>query len=146
MKKILVIMAAALSLLAFGCKSIGSSSKGSGKAITPSALCGEWKVQSMTGFANAAQMEATLSIMAKDEDEYSLTGFSGVNSYFATLSDSPKAFPIGNNMASTKMMGASAEMAFEDEYLKILCNAPSWKIEGSKLTITSGKSSVILTK
>ncbi|WP_407399924.1 META domain-containing protein [Treponema sp.] len=146
MKKIFLIITAALSFIIFGCKSTEGKTKTSGKAITPSALCGEWKIQSLTGFKNADQTDATLSIIAKDEDEYSLNGFSGVNSFFATLSDTPKAFPIGNNLASTKMMGAPEDMAFEDELIKIIATSGSWKIENRKLVITNGKASAVFVK
>ncbi|MCQ2240126.1 META domain-containing protein [Treponema sp.] len=146
MKNIFVILSAIFSLFIFGCKTTDSTSKTNAKGTTPSQICGEWKIQSLTGFKNADQTDATLSIIAKDEDEYSLNGFSGVNSFFATLSDTPKAFPIGNNLASTKMMGAPEDMAFEDELIKIIATSGSWKIENRKLVITNGKASAVFVK
>ena len=44
------------------------------------------------------------------------------------------------------MMGAPEDMAFEDELLKVIANAKSWKIEGRKLTVTDGKTSAVFVK
>lgn len=146
MKKIFIILSAILSLLVFGCKTTGNSSKTGATGTTPSQVCGEWKIQSLTGFENVSHYGATLSVLANEEGDFILNGYSGVNSYFANLADTPKAFPVGNNLASTKMMGAPEDMAFEDELLKIIANAKSWKIEGRKLTITNGKTSAVFVK
>ncbi|MBQ0040128.1 MAG: hypothetical protein KBS64_06865, partial [Treponema sp.] len=96
MKKIFYLLAAIATFLLAGCKSTSVSQK----AITPSALCGEWKIASLSGFDSAKIPEATLSVMAKDEDEYAINGFSGVNTFFANVKDSADVFPIGNNLAS----------------------------------------------
>ena len=146
MKKIFVILSAVISLFLIGCATTGGSSKTRAKGTTPSQICGEWKIQSLTGFENAEHFGATLSVFANEDEEFSLNGYSGVNSYFANLADTPKAFPIGNNLASTKMMGAPEDMAFEDELLKVIANAKSWKIEGRKLTVTDGKTSAVFVK
>lgn len=146
MKKIFVILSAVISLFLIGCATTGGSSKTGAKGTTPSKICGEWKIQSLTGFENAEHFGATLSVFANEDEEFSLNGYSGVNSYFANLADTPKAFPIGNNLASTKMMGAPEDMAFEDELLKLIANAKSWKIEGRKLTVTDGKTSAVFVK
>lgn len=146
MKKILIVIAAALSLFAAGCKTTGGTSASGAKETSPSQICGEWKIESLTGFAAEKIPEATLSVLAKDESEYTLSGYSGVNSYSTTLEDTPKAFPIGDRLASTKMMGAPDDMAFEDELLKVIALAKSWKVEGKKLTVTNGNTIAVFAK
>ena len=146
MKRIIAIIAAAISLLSVGCKSTEAAPKPEAKSVSPSEICGEWKIESLTGFAAEKIPEATLSVIATDEDEFSLNGYSGVNSFFTNLKDTSDAFPIGDKLASTKMMGAPEDMAFEDALLKVISLAESWKLEGGKLTVTSDKSTAVFIK
>ena len=81
MKKIFVILSAVISLFLIGCATTGGSSKTGAKGTTPSQICGEWKIQSLTGFENAEHFGATLSVFANEDEEFSLNGYSGVNSY-----------------------------------------------------------------
>ena len=76
---------AVISLFLIGCATTGGSSKTGAKGTTPSQICGEWKIQSLTGFENAEHFGATLSVFANEDEEFSLNGYSGVNSYFANL-------------------------------------------------------------
>ncbi len=142
MKKIFYVLAAVLAFVLAGCRSTDVSKK----AITPSALCGEWKIASLSGFDSAKIPEATLSVMARDEDEFSLNGFSGVNSFFANLKNSPDAFPIGDRLASTKMMGAPEDMSFEDVLIHLIAVSASWKIEGNTLKVTHGTTTAVFVK
>ena len=142
MKKIFYVLAAVLAFVLAGCKSTSVSQK----AITPSALCGEWKIASLSGCDSAKIPEATLSVMAREEDEYAINGFSGVNRFFANLKNTPDAFPIGDRLASTKMMGAPDDMTFEDVLTNVIAVSSSWKIEGNTLKITAGTKTAVFVK
>ncbi|MCI5829898.1 MAG: META domain-containing protein [Treponema sp.] len=150
MKKIFIAFAMALAFLICGCKTTGGTSSVKNEStktkITPSALCGEWKLESLPGFKNTDKYGVTLSILANENGGYNLNGFSGVNSFFTTLKDSADAFPIGDNLASTKMMGMQDEMEIEYALLETIALARSWKIEDGRLKITYKNTTAVFSK
>lgn len=150
MKKALYIFAALAAFTMVSC----SSTKGSKtpapieKDALPSELCGEWKIISLTDIPKEKMIEATLFVSPEDAVPgfYTVQGFSGVNQFFATIGDSLKSFPIGETMASTKMMGTPEEMEFEDSLVHTLATAAAWKIAGNTLTVSNGEKTAVYRK
>lgn len=146
------LMLAVLSVLTFaGCKSTKIISVEDSMKYK---YVGEWTIESLSGF-DGKMVEATMTILPVEdvEDvkypyELSVTGFSGVNRYFATIKGNKEKheLPIGNNMGSTKMMGSPEEMEFEDALIELLCTAESWVRKGNTLTISNGKLTAVYTK
>lgn len=146
MKKTFLIIMAALSVFAFaGCKSNKATST---EVPAKYRYVGLWKILSLTGFENdIPEAEMTIWFTEDSDKELDITGFSGVNRFFAKIdSEGTNQFPIGDKMASTKMMGSPEDMAFEDAFIEVLCTADSWKNEEGRLTVSNGKATAVFYK
>jgi len=141
MKKSLFILAAVTVLAFTGCRSTKNPAPVQ-ESTSITRFCGEWKVTEFTGFDTMP--EAYMNITYVDDidfgEELSVSGFSGVNSFFASISDD-SSFPL--SMGSTKMMGAPEDMDFEDAFLEVLSNAEDWKVKGRTLTVTYGERTIV---
>ena len=123
----LVIGAMALSA---GCASSGGGVKSAGElAGTDWSLVGSSLSSSDLG---AAKITAAF-------DATQMSGFSGVNQYSGPYTADPSSgsFKAGP-LAGTLMAGPAPLMAAESAYLKLLEGCDSYKIEGGKLTLSTG--------
>lgn len=102
-----------------------------------SKLNGMWQIKDFSGFNIDEMPEVVLEVSAKDKNEFLVTGFSGVNHFFAVVNANDK-FPLGERLASTKMMGAPEDMRFEDSLLTLLASSDSWVIKRNLLTVSKG--------
>ena len=59
---------------------------------------------------------------------YSISGDSGVNRYFGSAKIDENSFAVRDDLASTKMAGEPRAMEFEDNFIKTLIEAVSFKI------------------
>lgn len=143
MKKSLLILAAVSVLTIISCRSTKTSSPVS-ESTTITKFCGEWKIISFTGFDTMpdAYMNITYVEDVDSGEELSVNGFSGVNSFFATILDE-SSFPLGNSMGSTKMMGSPEEMDFEDAFIQVIASSNDWQVSGNKLTVTYGDKTAV---
>lgn len=143
MKKSLLILAAVSVLAMTGCRS-SKVTEPVQKPVSITRFCGEWKISSFTGFDKMpdAFMNITYVEDIDSGEELSVNGFSGVNSFFATILNE-NSFPLGNSMGSTKMMGSPEEMNFEDAFIQVIACSDNWNVSGRKLTVTYGDKTAV---
>lgn len=79
---------------------------------------------------NTAQTIAvcTISLEEKQNDNYALTGFSGVNYFNTEVSRKDNNFFIEDSIMQTKMTGTSQAMEFENNFMAFLKNANDWNV------------------
>lgn len=106
------------------------------------ALKGTWTTTEMN-VAGKVQTVSPSEITFSGDGK--VNGNSGVNSFFGDVKTSKTSFAVGSNLASTKMMGAPEEQAFEDNFMQILIDADSYEVSGDKLIIKSSKTNSSLT-
>jgi heat shock protein HslJ len=126
---LLGLVIGALALTA-GCASSGGGVKSAGD------LSGtDW---SLVGSSLSSQDLGAAKITAAF-DGTQMSGFSGVNQYSGpyTADSSSGSFKAGP-LAATQMAGPEPLMAAEGAYLKLLEGCDSYKIEGGKLTLSTG--------
>ena len=101
----------------YGCKS------------TEIAVEGSWQTVKME--IDSVEQEICLSsleIEKSSKNTYSLSGFAGVNSFFASAKVSSSSFKVSGNSGITKMLGDPQSMEFEKKFMQILLGASSCKI------------------
>lgn len=142
MKRTFTTILAALAVLVFaGCK---SNKVEPTEKLVLTGFSGNWILSSFTEASVEDMSSINLGISYDTESKgYVFNGFSGVNHFFANVENKEPVFPLGANVASTKMMGAPEEMAFEDAFLELMCKADSWTVERNTLTVTDGSKTAV---
>ena len=135
----------ALALITFaGCNSTKVEQVKKVEYLALKGYTGVWALESFTDGSVADMNKIIVDIAYLSEtNQYSISGFSGVNNFFATVDNNEKIFPLGDKLGMTMMSGPAEEMNFESELIKLLVSSNSWTSENHRLTITEGSKKAV---
>jgi len=124
-------------------------SDATGKVTTPDPVTllpgTEWSLESYKKNNDLVSGQDVSRITLKFNDAGNLSGFAGVNSYFAEYSLTGNSLSIGT-VGRTLMAGPGPVMDLEDEYLRLLQSAGGITMSGpDSLSFTDSSGTVILT-
>ncbi len=123
MKKLILVLAAALPFLFTGCKET-------------KALDGEWKAVSLVQDGETYTNDEAFIGFENEMGGLKVYGNSGVNLFNGTIKLKNGTVKT-DGFASTRMMGPEPEMTFEDKFLEILSYADSYELNDNILVIKS---------
>lgn len=123
MKKLILVLAAALPFLFTGCKET-------------KALAGEWKAVSLVQDGKTYTNDEAFIGFENGMGGLKVHGNSGVNLFNGTIK-MEKGAVKSDGFASTRMMGPEPDMTFEDKFLEILSYADSYELNDNILVIKS---------
>ncbi len=97
-----------------------------------------WKLVQLDGQMFGQEELPTLVL---DASSSQANGFGGINHFSGSYKLEGDTISFGP-LAATKMAGPSDKMKLEEDYLKALSRATTWKIHGPWLTLSAGETEV----
>jgi heat shock protein HslJ len=104
----------------------------------------EWQLSSYSDGVTTGSGQDIRTITLKFDDSGTISGFSGVNSYFGVCTMDGSIIFIGP-LGSTKMAGPESLMTLEQLYFNLLTSATGVSLSGDSLSLTNNEGTAVLT-